>query len=236
MFSKTLADLGLKVLLIDADLRKPQVHLRLGLNNINGLSDYLSKKNLDEKKIIKNIDGIDNLDIITSGTKVKEPSKLLSSSKMKLFLNDISNSNKYDFILMDSPQILGISDSFLNSEFIDGYILIVSLGKISRNLPSKAIKSIKRSNTPLIGVVTNQLNKLTFGKEEKNYYNYEYLSSDYYFQESTLDNKKNNNSQENVPNEVNEDINNKNKINLYLDKFISKLKSKFKLIKLWIDQ
>ena len=236
MFSKTLADLGLKVLLIDADLRKPQVHLRLGLNNINGLSDYLSKKNLDEKNLIKNIDGIDNLDIITSGTKVKEPSKLLSSSKMKLFLNDISNSNKYDFILMDSPQILGISDSFLNSEFIDGYILIVSLGKISRNLPSKAIKRIKRSNTPLIGVVTNQLNKLTFGKEEKNYYNYEYLSSDYYFQESTLDNKKNNNSQENVPNEVNEDINNKNKINLYLDKFISKLKSKFKLIKLWIDQ
>ena len=154
---------------------------------------------------------------------------------MKLFLNNISNSNKYDFILIDSPQILGISDSFLNSEFIDGYILIVSLGKISRDLPRKAIKSIKRSNTPLLGVVTNQLNKLTYGKEEKNYYSYEYLSSDYYFQESKLDNKKNNNSQENVPNEVNQD-NNKNKMNLYLDKFISKLKSKFKLIKFWIDQ
>ena len=236
MLSKTLAELGLKVLLIDGDLRKPRIHLRTGLDNKVGLSDYLSEKNLDLKKIIKNLDGVDNLDIITSGSKLKEPSKLLSSSKMKLFLNDISNSDYYDFVLIDSPQILGISDSFLNSEFIDGYILLVSLGKISRNLPGIAIKRIRRSNTPLLGVITNQLNRSTFGKKDKLSYNYEYLSSDYYFDESKLDNKKINNSQENILNGVNEDITNKNKINFYLDKFMSKLKSKFKLIKLWIDQ
>ena len=155
---------------------------------------------------------------------------------MKLFLNDISNSDYYDFVLIDSPQILGISDSFLNSEFIDGYILLISLGKISRNLPSIAIKRIRRSNTPLLGVITNQLNRSTFGKKDKLSYSYEYLSSDYYFDESKFDNKKINNSQENILNEVNEDIRNKNKINFYFDKFISKLKSKFKLIKLWIDQ
>ena len=155
---------------------------------------------------------------------------------MKLFLNDISNSDYYDFVLIDSPQILGISDSFLNSEFLDGYILLISLGKISRNLPSIAIKRIRRSNTPLLGVITNQLNRSTFGKKDKLSYSYEYLSSDYYFDESKFDNKKINNSQENILNEVNEDIRNKNKINFYLDKFISKLKSKFKLIKLWIDQ
>ena len=85
------------VLLIDGDLRKPQIHLWLELDNKEGLSDYILEKNLDLKKIIKKIKGIDNLDIITSGSKVEEPSKILSSSKMKSFLSAISNSDNYDF-------------------------------------------------------------------------------------------------------------------------------------------
>ena len=236
MFSKTLAELGLKVLLIDGDLRKPQIHLKLGLDNREGLSDYLYEENLDIKNIIKNLDGFNNLDIITSGSKIEEPSKILSSSKMKLFLNNISNDNTYDFVFIDSPQILGISDTFLNSEFIDGYILLVSLGKISRDLPIKAIKRIRLSNTPLLGVVTNQVIESPSRNKQKHSDNYEYLYSEYYFQDSKIDNNKINNSQENIAKEVNQDIQKTNKINFYLEKIFSILKSKFQLIKLWIEQ
>ena len=155
---------------------------------------------------------------------------------MKLFLNNISNDNTYDFVLIDSPQILGISDTFLNSEFIDGYILLVSLGKISRDLPIKAIKRIRLSNTPLLGVVTNQVIESPSLKKQKHSDNYEYLYSEYYFQESKIDNNKINNSQENISNEVNQNIQKTNKINFYLEKIFSILKSKFQLIKLWIEQ
>ncbi len=155
---------------------------------------------------------------------------------MKLLLNDLSNNSNYDFVLIDSPQILGISDSFLNSMFIDGYILLVSLGKIPRDLPFQAVKRIRLSNTPLLGIVTNQLIEYSFGNEKKQSYNYEYLASEYYFQESNLDNLKINNLRENIPNNVNDDIKNSNKMNSYFFKFLSKLKNKFQLIMLWIDQ
>lgn len=236
MFSKTLSELGFKVLLIDGDLRKPQIHLWLELDNKEGLSDYILEKNLDLKKIIKKIKGIDNLDIITSGSKVEEPSKILNSSKMKLFLSSISKSDNYDFILIDSPQIMGISDSLLNSEFLDGYILLISLGKTPRDFPLQSIEKIKLSNTPLLGIVTNQLVESNFNKETINMKNNKYLSSEYYSQEETLDNKKINDSKENIIIKDDSDINNKYNIRLYFVKNLTKLKKKFNLLKSWIEK
>lgn len=235
MFSKTLAELGLKVLLIDGDLRKPQIHLWLELDNKKGLSDYILENNIDLKKIIKKIKGIDNLDIITSGSKVEEPSKILSSSKMKSFLSAISNSDNYDFILIDSPQILGISDSLLNSEFLDGYILLISLGKTPRDFPIQSIEKIRLSNTPLLGVVTNQLVESTFNKKPLNSKNNQYLSSEYYLQEETLDNKKINDSKENI-NKDDSDVINKNNLRLYFVKNLTKLKKKLNLIRSWLEK
>ena len=236
MFSKILTELGLKVLLIDGDLRKPQIHLSLELDNKEGLSDYILEKNLDLKKIIKKIKGIDNLDIITSGSKIEEPSKILSSSKMKLFLSDISNNDNYDFILIDSPQILGISDSLLNSEFLDGYILLVSLGKSPRDFSIQSIEKIRLSNTPLLGIITNQLVEPIFNKETINWKNKQYLSTEYYSPKETLDNKKINDPQENIISTNDSDVNNKNNIKLYFVKNLTKLKKNLNLFKSWIEK
>ena len=98
------------------------------------------------------------------------------------------------------------------------------------------MKKIRLSNTPLLGVVTNQLVESTFDKESINSKNNQYLSLEYYLQEETLDNKKINDSKENDINKDDSDVNNKNNLRLYFVKNLTKLKKNLNLIKSWIEK
>ena len=89
LLAKTLCDMGLKVLQIDADLRKPQLHLRLGLNNITGLSNILTDKEIKISEATQKIPGFENWDVITSGTIPPDATRLLQSERMDNFIKDL---------------------------------------------------------------------------------------------------------------------------------------------------
>ena len=113
LLSKTLSEMDLKILQIDADLRRPQIHSRLGLNNLTGLSNILTNRELKLSDVTQSVPGFKNWDVITSGTKPPDPTRLLNSIKMNTFIKEIKESNKYDLIVFDTPPVIGLADSLL---------------------------------------------------------------------------------------------------------------------------
>lgn len=177
ILSKTLSELGSKVLLIDADLRKPQVHKRLELNNIQGLSNILTKQiTLDDS--IQKIDNLPNLSIITSGTIPPDPLNLLSSDNFKNLINTIKIQENYDIVIIDTSPILGLSDSSVISQYTDGCILVVSLDKVPRNLPKQSKEILINRKTKVLGVIVNSVENISSNVKE-NFGNYAYLKSKY---------------------------------------------------------
>ena len=175
LLAKTLSEQGLKVLQIDADLRKPQLHHRLGINNLQGLSNILTDKSLDWKECLNIVPNFQNWDVITSGLIPPDPIRLLGSERMKSLMQELRNSNRYDLIILDVPPSLGLADSSLVSEYCDGLILIVTLKKVNKNYPLESINQIQNRKGNILGVITNSLNEDKF-KDAKNY-TYEAYSS-----------------------------------------------------------
>ena len=155
VLAKTLTDMGLKVLLVDADMRKPQLHYRLGLNNVMGLSNYLTDTSLNLVDVIQTVDKVNNLSVITGGKTPPDPTRLLSSNRTKKMMLDLKNNDDFDMIIFDSPPVLGLADSLLISEYTDGVIIVVGLEVVDRSLPKESINKIKTSGATLLGVVTN---------------------------------------------------------------------------------
>ena len=155
LLAKTLADMGERILLIDADMRKPTLHFRLAQNNLIGLSNLLTDASLSFEEVTKPVQGINNLDIIPGGTTPPDPTRLLSSKRFSSTLDEIKESKKYDMILFDSPPVIGLADSILISDKVDGVILLIGLDVIDRDLPGESINRIKSMGSNLYGLVTN---------------------------------------------------------------------------------
>ena len=105
ILSKTLSELGSKVLLIDADLRKPQIHKRLELDNIQGLSNILTNQ-ITFDDAIQKMNDLPNLSIITSGTIPPDPLNLLSSDNFENLINNIRDKADFDMVIIDTSPIL----------------------------------------------------------------------------------------------------------------------------------
>lgn len=131
----TMALTGKKVLLMDADLRKPKINRRFELNNHQGFTNVLAEQMYLKDAIIKS--GTPNLYILTSGPKPPNPSEILGSNRMKEFLEEISG--HFDYILIDSPPLLAVTDAAILSTQVDGTILVVESGKteVSQAVESK---------------------------------------------------------------------------------------------------
>ena len=152
------AAMGQRVLLVDADLRRPQVHRWVGLENEEGLSNVLAT-GLDVEEAIIKVPDWDNLSVITAGDIPPDPTRLLSSQKMYDLMERIRNSNRYDLIIYDTPPILGFADGRILSNRTDGVILIVRIGKTDRTVLKQNIENIRLSNVPILGLVANQVNR-----------------------------------------------------------------------------
>ena len=102
--------MGQKILLIDADLRKPQLHTRLGIDKLRGLSNLLVDQKIKIEDITQkpNLANNKNWDVLTSGTLPPNPVSLLSSKRMKDLINDLRTNNYYDLIIIDSPPLIGL--------------------------------------------------------------------------------------------------------------------------------
>ncbi|HHP7230287.1 MAG TPA: GumC family protein [Xenococcaceae cyanobacterium] len=156
------AAMGQKVLLIDADLRRPQVHHWMGLNNDRGLSNILAM-GLDLEAAIQTLPHWENLAVITAGDIPPDPTRLLASHKMQVLMDKLRQEHHYDLIIYDTPPILGFADGRILASRTDGVVLVVRIGKTDRSLLKQNIESLKVSNVPVLGVVANQTNRNSGG-------------------------------------------------------------------------
>ncbi|MEE4236303.1 MAG: polysaccharide biosynthesis tyrosine autokinase, partial [Anderseniella sp.] len=159
LLAKTVADMGQRVLLVDADLRKPQLHTRLGLNNLTGLSNLLAEDDLVLDDVIQTVPGHPDWHVITAGRTPPDPARLLSSTRLTHLVEQLDQSEKFDLILYDTPPILGLADASLVAQHCDGLVLLVSLDVVPRNVPQEAMVSIQNSGVSMLGIVTNSLKK-----------------------------------------------------------------------------
>lgn len=158
---------GKKVLLLDADMRKPTMHHTFSVNNITGLSHLLIRQ-CSIKQALK-ASRINNLDLITSGPIPPNPAELLGSKSMLSLMDQLKEI--YDIIIVDAPPILAVADSIILANECDGTILVIHSGKTEKANAMKAKEAIIASNSKLIGAVVNNY-KMPRDKYNNQYYSY----------------------------------------------------------------
>jgi capsular exopolysaccharide synthesis family protein len=149
-----LAQRETRVLLIDADLRRPNVHHRFGLNGRVGLSTVLSG-GATLAEAVKNVPEIPNLDVLCSGPVPPFPTEMLSSDSMQELLAECAKI--YTHIVIDSPPILSVTDGVILTRHADAIVLVVRHGKSSRNAVRRARDLLVRSGAAVTGVVLNSV-------------------------------------------------------------------------------
>ncbi|KKI93252.1 capsular biosynthesis protein [Bacillus sp. SA1-12] len=145
------AQQGKKVLMIDADLRKPTVHYTFNKENYIGLSNVLTK----QETLVEAIQTTsqENLFVLTSGPIPPNPSELLGSKGMKSMLEEAKQ--EFDVIILDSPPVLAVTDAQVLSNVTDGVVLVTSAGKTEVDSAKKAKELLQSAKAKILGVVLN---------------------------------------------------------------------------------
>ncbi|MBW4469129.1 MAG: polysaccharide biosynthesis tyrosine autokinase [Stenomitos rutilans HA7619-LM2] len=146
------AALGQRVLLVDADLRLPQLHSRLDLENGAGLSTVIAS-DLDFERVVQKSLLDSNLSVLTSGQVPPDPTKLLSSKKMQGLIDQFNAA--YDLVIYDMPPILGLADVKLLALRTDGIVMVVGLDKAKASVVTQALETLKPTSIQILGVVAN---------------------------------------------------------------------------------
>jgi len=166
-----LAQTGARVLLIDADMRKPRLHTIFNYENGAGLSSYLSG-NAKLESIVQNSE-IPNLSYIPSGPIPPNPSELLGSQLFKNTIHTLKES--FDHILIDAPPVLGFADSAILSAMVDGTMIVVVGGKTPRETLHQAREILTQVNARILGVVINRVD-IRRSDYSSYYYRYHYYN------------------------------------------------------------
>jgi len=143
---------GSRVLLIDADLRRPGIHLRYRMGKGLGLSSVLSGKALFSEAVVQWPD-LTNLHILPSGPVPPLPSELLGSRQMEELISEART--EYDVLILDTPPVLAVTDASILGRLVDAAILIVRYGTAQRDVVRRSIDLLERSGTHLLGVAVN---------------------------------------------------------------------------------
>ena len=168
--AKSLARLGGKTLLIDADLRNPKMHFINNVGNEKGLSSLLKLENITlesiDDSISENIS--DNLDLMTAGPSVPDPSSLLSLGSMRTIFNRLGNS--YRYIVIDSPPALYFADSIVLANNVDSVLIVGRVNFTSTELLALTKKKLQNVNANIVGVVLNDVPLKDYGYHKNGYY------------------------------------------------------------------
>jgi capsular exopolysaccharide synthesis family protein len=166
---------GSRVLLIDADMRRPGLHRPLRLNNERGLSQILTGQARVRDVIQRTVDP--NLLAITAGKTPPNPSELLSSERMKTLVTNLMH-GPFDWIIVDTPPVLAVTDAVILAPIVSGVTFVVGAEMTRRRLAERALETILSSHPKMLGVVLNRVdfarNKYYYsryyGHQYKNYY------------------------------------------------------------------
>lgn len=175
-----LSQSGKKVILVDADLRRPRIHQYTGISNETGLSDLISA---DEKykvaECVQKLENTPGLSILPSGGLPANPTDLLGSEKMATLLRTLSDS--YDYVVIDCPPML-VADPQVLLGLADGVLMVLVPGQTRPEVVRAVAEQVRHSGVRLLGVVFNRLkqnNRAGYGGYSYYAYPY-YYSSDYY--------------------------------------------------------
>ena len=163
------AQIGSKVLLIDADLRNPSIHHLLKLENLEGLTNYLAGAG-DAAEISRPC-LIKQLRVITSGPIPPDPVELLSGKRMEDLL--AASLNEFDYVIIDGPPVIGLADALVLSNLADATILSVQAGKTRKASLLATLKRLERASGNIIGTLLSRVDKASNPEyNEDSYYTY----------------------------------------------------------------
>ncbi|WP_060914923.1 polysaccharide biosynthesis tyrosine autokinase [Microbacterium oleivorans] len=148
----TLADLNHRVLLIDADLRRPQVHVFFGIEDAVGLTSVLLK--MHDFDTAKYPFRSSTLDVLPSGGTPPNPAEILASQAMADLLEE--SAARYDFVVVDAPPMLNVADASLLAPSVDGVLFVVDATKTRRPNAAKSIKLLEGAGARILGSILNR--------------------------------------------------------------------------------
>lgn len=146
----TLAETGKRVLLVEADMRRPQLAHRLAIDAAPGLSNLLAGL-CREKDVVQDVGLLENMKVITSGDVPPNPSELLGSERMSTVVETLAQS--FDFIIFDLPPVNAVSDGLVVSRFIQGMIVVVRQDYSDRQGLSAALRQLEYMHIKVLGFV-----------------------------------------------------------------------------------
>jgi polysaccharide biosynthesis transport protein len=171
----SLAQTGAKVLIIDADMRRPRLHSIFNKSNAQGLSTLLSSQ-MEDSDLFATIqqDEASKVYLLASGPVPPNPAELLGSEQMTILMGKLERT--FTHIVVDSPPIASFTDGVLVGSLVDGVILVVHSGKSSRQVIKRSKELLQNVGAKIFGVVLNNVNL----KAQNSYYYQSYYSQNYY--------------------------------------------------------
>lgn len=158
----SIAQMGQRVVLIDADLRRPYLHKLFELSAFPGLSNYLVGK--AELQMILKKTSVPNLQVISSGVLPPMPAELLASGKMQALLQELKT--QFEMVILDAPPAIAYTDASLVSKIADGVIVVIACGQTKREQARAAIQTLAKAGITPLGVIMNLVDR------RKGYYYY----------------------------------------------------------------
>ncbi len=170
----TFAAHGEKVVIVDCDLRKPNVHKTLQIENARGVIDIVGGEASIDDVVIKDV--YPGMDVIPTGGRAKNPTHVLNSRNFEAMLADLRK--RYDRVFVDTPPLAAVSDAMIILPLVDGSLFTLFFNKVRRKAAQYAAKKLLESNVPVFGAVLNGLNLAVSGYYYAQYYDKSY--KDYY--------------------------------------------------------
>ncbi len=168
------AAIGDKVLIVDADLRRPAQHTIMGMQNRFGLTNVLMR-DVPIEETIKPVPNVPNLHFLPSGKLPRSSVGVLNSQRMRELIKNLKA--RYDYVFFDSPPVVGVSDASILASEVDGVMLVVQYRKYPRVMSLRAKRMVENVGGKLVGVVLNNINIM---RDDYYYYYHSYYSNYYY--------------------------------------------------------
>lgn len=149
----SLAQSGKKVLLVDSDMRKPQIAPSLKLASTPGLSEVLSGVVDLEKETYVQKSGVEGLDVVTSGSIPPNPAELIACKRTAKFFEKIKA--EYDYVIIDTPPCMVVTDALLYKKHVTGYVAVVRAGHSHSDAVGKLLERLKQLDARVIGFILN---------------------------------------------------------------------------------
>jgi len=151
-----MAQLGLSVILIDADMRKPTQHKLFRLNRQAGLSDALLAEAIPPQQYLQEV-GVPNLRLLFSGTAPPNPAELLSSQRMRQLIETLHT--EADVIIIDTPPLLAVTDAAVLASYVREVVLVVNAKRTQRSAVARAVDALQKIDAHICGVIFNELSR-----------------------------------------------------------------------------